>query len=111
MLDTKLDIVIPIFNEIEIIDQLHERVVSACNLTGLNFRIMYVDDGSSDGTKAWIHENVIGRPDSSDSKAEGFGQSNLGQSNLGQNELSQKDLNASIVFDKTSTSKLSLIHI
>ena len=107
MLDTKLDIVIPIFNEIEIIDQLHERVVSACNLTGLNFRIIYVDDGSSDGTKAWIHENVIGRPDSSDSKAEGFGQSNLGQSNLGQNELSQKDLNASIVFDKTSTSKYS----
>ena len=107
MLDTKLDIVIPIFNEIEIIDQLHERVVSACNLTGLNFRIIYVDDGSSDGTKAWIHENVIGRPDSIDSKAEGFGQSNLGQSNLGQNELSQKDLNASIVFDKTSTSKYS----
>ena len=108
MLDTKLDIVIPIFNEIEIIDQLHERVVSACNLTGLNFRIIYVDDGSSDGTKAWIRENVIGRPDSSDSKAEGFGQSNLGQSNLGQNELSQKDLNASIVFDKTSTSKYSV---
>ena len=108
MLDTKLDIVIPIFNEIEIIDQLHERVVSACNLTGLNFRIIYVDDGSSDGTKAWIHENVIGRPDSSDSKAEGFGQSNLDQNNLGQNELSQKDLNASIVFDKTSTSKYSV---
>ncbi len=118
MLDTKLDIVIPIFNEIEIIDQLHERVVSACNLTGLNFRIIYVDDGSSDGTKAWIHENVIGCREGNSSKAEGFGQGKLGQNNFGQinsdqnnfreNELSEKDPNASLVFDKTSTSKHSV---
>jgi glycosyltransferase involved in cell wall biosynthesis len=55
---TKLDIVIPVFNEIEIIEQLHERVVAACRQTGESFQIIYIDDGSSDDTAYWISANT-----------------------------------------------------
>ncbi|MDC3256148.1 glycosyltransferase family 2 protein [bacterium] len=55
---TKLDIVIPVFNEIEIIEQLHERVVTACRQTGESFQVIYIDDGSSDGTAHWIATNA-----------------------------------------------------
>lgn len=55
----KLDVVIPVFNEIEIIDQLHTRVSAACVKSGLDFRIIYVDDGSHDGTPDWINENAV----------------------------------------------------
>lgn len=59
MIDTELDIVIPVFNEIEIIEQLHTRVVAACESTQLRFRIVYVDDGSHDGTPEWIVQNAL----------------------------------------------------
>ncbi len=45
-----LDIVIPLFNEQEIAEQLHQRVVAACRSLPLECRIIYVDDGSSDET-------------------------------------------------------------
>lgn len=55
----KLDVVIPVFNEIEIVDQLHARVLTACKATDLDFEIIYVDDGSRDETGKWIREHVI----------------------------------------------------
>ena len=54
-----LDVVIPVFNEIEIVEQLHTRLVQACENTGLRYRIIYVDDGSADGTKDWLHRFAI----------------------------------------------------
>ena len=59
MSQSTIDIVIPVFNEIEIIDQLHQRVSAACQETDLNFRIIYVDDGSTDSTAQWIADNAI----------------------------------------------------
>ncbi len=47
-----LDIVIPLFNEQAIVEQLHQRVVAACRSLPLDCRILYVDDGSSDETVA-----------------------------------------------------------
>tara|TARA_B110000495_G_scaffold200926_1_gene217176 strand:+ start:798 stop:1793 length:996 start_codon:yes stop_codon:yes gene_type:complete len=58
MTHAQLDIVIPVFNEIEIIEQLHERVVAACRKTRESFQIIYVDDGSSDETAHWISANA-----------------------------------------------------
>lgn len=54
-----LDVVIPVFNEIEVVDQLHERVVAACQQTGLSCHIIYVDDGSRDQTARWLAENAV----------------------------------------------------
>ncbi len=55
----QLDVVIPVFNELEIMDQLYQRVSTACQKTGLLSRIIFVDDGSSDGTPQWIVENAL----------------------------------------------------
>ncbi len=54
-----LDVVIPVFNEIEIVEQLHRRVSAACAATDLDYRIIYVDDGSHDGTPQWLDSNAV----------------------------------------------------
>ena len=69
MTGSQLDVVIPVFNEIEIIEQLHTRVVAACRNTGLDFRIIYVDDGSHDGTSQWLSNNVQLAPQLSENVA------------------------------------------
>lgn len=58
-MDKSIDVVIPVFNEIEIVEQLHRRVVAACEQTGIRFRIVYVDDGGVDGTAEWLEENAV----------------------------------------------------
>ena len=63
MTDPQLDVVIPVFNEIEIIELLHTRVVAACRNAGMRYRIIYVDDGSQDGTQHWIQNNAQTTPD------------------------------------------------
>ncbi|MFN9752081.1 MAG: glycosyltransferase family 2 protein [Planctomycetota bacterium] len=60
-----LDIVIPLYNEQAIAPQLHQRVVAACRALSLSWRIIYVDDGSSDDTvpllKKLARENPLDR--------------------------------------------------
>jgi dolichol-phosphate mannosyltransferase len=55
----KLEIVIPVYNEREIIAEFHQRVWQACTHTDLDFCVTYVDDGSSDGTAQWIAEEAF----------------------------------------------------
>jgi dolichol-phosphate mannosyltransferase len=45
-----LSIVVPCFNEEEVIGETHRRLVEAAQATGLAFEIVYVDDGSVDTT-------------------------------------------------------------
>lgn len=56
---TSVDVVVPVFNEIEIVDQLHRRLVAACEQTQLRYRLIYVDDGSHDGTPEWFRRHAI----------------------------------------------------
>jgi glycosyltransferase involved in cell wall biosynthesis len=46
----ELSIVVPLFNEVSTIDELHRRLTSVLFLLGSRSEIVYVDDGSSDGT-------------------------------------------------------------
>jgi len=46
-----LSIIIPIFNEVQSIQQLHSEIVQVCDREGYNFEIIIVDDGSTDGTR------------------------------------------------------------
>lgn len=62
MAKTQLDIVIPVYNEIAIIEQLHRRVTTACEEIGAHYRIIYVDDGSHDETAQWLKINALDRP-------------------------------------------------
>ena len=52
-----LSIVVPCFNEEEVIEETHERLTRmAARLTDLEYEIMYVDDGSRDRTPALLEE-------------------------------------------------------
>jgi glycosyltransferase involved in cell wall biosynthesis len=47
---TQLSVVVPLFNEVGTLEELHGRLVKVLFLIGLPSEIVYVDDGSSDGT-------------------------------------------------------------
>ena len=49
--DIQLSIVVPLFNEAGTIAELHRRLDAVLLLLGTNAEIVYVDDGSSDGTR------------------------------------------------------------
>ena len=51
-----LSVVLPVYNEVRVLDELHTRLMTVLSRTGLRFEIMFVDDGSTDGTAAVLHE-------------------------------------------------------
>ncbi len=55
-----LSIVIPCHNEVEVIDDTHARLVNVLPATGMDFEIVYVDDGSRDATLERL-EAIAGR--------------------------------------------------
>ncbi|MEQ8820185.1 MAG: glycosyltransferase family 2 protein [Sumerlaeia bacterium] len=61
----KLSLIIPIYNEIELLPRVLEKV-RAVDLAplGLERELILVDDFSKDGTREWLRDNEHGRPDS-----------------------------------------------
>lgn len=58
-----LDIVIPIYNEEETLPELLERIRTVCDsLAGVAWRIVFVNDGSRDGSLEWILNQRTGDP-------------------------------------------------
>ncbi|HEX7078107.1 MAG TPA: glycosyltransferase family 2 protein [Candidatus Eisenbacteria bacterium] len=47
---TKVSVVVPLYNEEENVEELHARIVSALDRSGHPYEILFVDDGSRDGT-------------------------------------------------------------
>ena len=64
-------IVIPIYNEEEIIEESTNAIFALCNRTGLNFEIIFSENGSTDNTKKMAEElakkypeiKIISNPD------------------------------------------------
>jgi glycosyltransferase involved in cell wall biosynthesis len=52
--DVDLSIVVPLYNEHATFDELHGRLTAVLRLIGLSSEIVYVDDGSTDGTSEAI---------------------------------------------------------
>jgi glycosyltransferase involved in cell wall biosynthesis len=55
-----LSIVIPVFNEVESISLLYDEIVAAVDPLSLPWELIFIDDGSTDGTTRVLHE-VYGR--------------------------------------------------
>jgi dolichol-phosphate mannosyltransferase len=51
-----VDLVIPVFNEAEIVRQIHERICKIVEALSQEFTFIYVNDGSSDGTPDELEE-------------------------------------------------------
>ncbi len=48
--------VVPVYNEIESLPQLHEQLSAALSALGRDYEIVYADDGSRDGSAQWLTE-------------------------------------------------------
>jgi len=46
----ELSVLVPLFNELESLDQLYAEITSTCERTVRSFEIVFVDDGSNDGS-------------------------------------------------------------
>ena len=57
-----LSLVVPVFNERETVEELYRRTVAALEPTGRGFEIVFVDDGSTDGTFGRIEAPPRRRP-------------------------------------------------
>src|SRR5258705_128460 len=57
--DIQLSIVVPLFNEAATIAELHRRLNAVLLLLGTGAEIVYVDDGSSDGTRAALEALAV----------------------------------------------------
>ncbi|MFF1747077.1 glycosyltransferase family 2 protein [Streptomyces mirabilis] len=55
-------VVVPCFNECEVIDAFHPALVTALESTGTVFEICYVDDGSSDRTRLYLQDFAAADP-------------------------------------------------
>ncbi len=58
----KLSIVVPLYNERESLTELHERIVAAVKAMGAEYEIVFVDDGSTDGSIGILRELREGDP-------------------------------------------------
>lgn len=52
----ELSVIVPCYNEQEVINHTHERLVAVLSKLGMSFEIIYVDDGSKDSTASLLKE-------------------------------------------------------
>ncbi|MGX6745336.1 glycosyltransferase family 2 protein [Streptomyces xantholiticus] len=62
MTTVQTSVVVPCFNEEDVIDAFHRELVGALEPAGTAFEICYVDDGSGDGTRARLKELAASDP-------------------------------------------------
>jgi len=58
----RLDAVVPIYNEQDILPELDARLRSVLSGLGFDWRIIYVDDGSADGSGSWLADLATEHP-------------------------------------------------
>jgi dolichol-phosphate mannosyltransferase len=52
----EISLVVPLFNEEEVVHETHTRLVNVMKSCGLGYEIIYVNDGSRDNTAAIIRD-------------------------------------------------------
>jgi glycosyltransferase involved in cell wall biosynthesis len=59
----KLSIIVPVYNEEENLDMLHEEIAEAVNPLALPWELIFVDDGSKDNSVQKIRQIVKANPE------------------------------------------------
>lgn len=59
---TQLSMVIPLYNEAISVEKLHERLINTLESMGKSYEVIYVDDGSSDGTTGLLRRLQLKDP-------------------------------------------------
>ena len=54
--DTQISIVVPLYNEVESLSELHEWIVRVMNENSFTYEVVFIDDGSNDGSWAVVEE-------------------------------------------------------
>src|SRR3990167_7911774 len=59
----QLSVVIPVYNEQEVLQALFDRLYPALDKLGISYEIVFINDGSRDGSAAMLREQFQQRPD------------------------------------------------
>ena len=62
LLEAQVSAVLPVFNEVESLPGLMEELDLVLRATGRPYEVILVDDGSADGSGAWIEERAGADP-------------------------------------------------
>ena len=46
-----VSVVVPVYNELDNLDQLHREITAAMERVGRSYELIYIDDGSTDGSR------------------------------------------------------------
>ena len=60
----EVSVVIPVFNEQEVLPFLFQRLYASLDALGLAYEVIFIDDGSRDRSVALLREQFARRPDS-----------------------------------------------
>ncbi|MBN8261197.1 MAG: glycosyltransferase family 2 protein [Xanthomonadales bacterium] len=51
-----LSVLVPVYNEIDVLPEFHRRLTAVLGACAPTYEVMYVNDGSSDGSLAWLED-------------------------------------------------------
>ncbi len=57
-----ISVVIPLYNEVESLPELHDWIKRVMQANGFTYELLFVDDGSSDGSWQWIEQQSSSDP-------------------------------------------------
>ena len=63
-----ISIVVPLYNEEEVINKFYERLVKVLNNIDFNYEVIFVNDGSTDNTDKLIKDFIKSRKSNSKKK-------------------------------------------
>ena len=59
----RVSVLVPVYNEIEVLSEFHRRLTEVLRGSVDSFEVLYVNDGSSDGSLAWLEALCARDPD------------------------------------------------